>query len=242
MKAYWGALMDLMYPLDVSCIACKENLSNQTKYYLCDTCYGEIDFFPEHCCHQCGKILSMTEAVGLCQACESKPPSFERAIAVFQYQGHIKRLIFRFKYEHEPYLSRIMGQMLADSYEKEALEVGLIIPVPLHYKRQKQRGFNQAELLAKYMSQQVKQPYDPDVLIRSQETIIMHHLTRQQREENVKQAFMVKNPGLIVNQKLLLIDDIVTTGATLKACSRVLLEAGAQSVTALTLARGGGQS
>lgn len=221
LEEYKDALLDLIYP-PVS---------------IYDICDGAISFIPEHSCIKCGIGLRMIEDGPTCQECENSHYYFDRAVSVVKYEEDIKKLIYRFKYSSHTYLARIMGAMMGQKLRGEGINVDLIIPVPLHKKREKDRGFNQSVLLARYIKKEINVPLNINTLLRVKNTKVMHRLTKKERRDNVEDAFKVVENGVIEDKDILLIDDIFTTGATVNACSQLLKNSGAKSVTILTFAR-----
>lgn len=221
LEEYKDALLDLIYP-PVS---------------IYDICDGPISFIPEHSCIKCGIGLRMIEDGPTCHECENSHYYFDRAVSVVKYEEDIKKLIYRFKYSRHTYLARIMGAMMGQKLRGEGINVDLIIPVPLHKKREKDRGFNQSVLLARYIKKEINVPLNINTLLRVKNTKVMHRLTKKERRDNVEDAFKVVENGVIEDKDILLIDDIFTTGATVNACSQLLKNSGAKSVTILTFAR-----
>lgn len=218
---YMEALLELIYP----------------PVTMEDLCTEKIPFISDHSCIQCGRGLRMMEDGPKCQECMGKEYHFHRAISVVKYEGEMKDLIYAFKYAHRTYVGRVMGWMMADKIKAEGMEIDLILPVPLYGDKEKERGFNQATILSKYISKKSKIPFNIDVLTRTRNTKVMHNLTKRERQENVTDAFKVLNNGVIINKNILLVDDILTTGSTVNECSKILLNFGAKTVTVLTFAR-----
>lgn len=206
---------------------------------MCAGCWNSMTFITPPLCPVCG--IPFEYEVGgeaLCGDCQRELPSFARARAVFCYDDASRRLIFRLKYHDQTALAATLGPWLALAGKELAGECDLIVPVPLHYRRYLRRRYNQAALLADIIAREGKACL-PDALLRVRATPQQTGLTRREREANVQDAFAV-NPrfaGRIRRSRVLLVDDVYTTGATLKACARVLLEAGAGHVCVLTLAR-----
>lgn len=221
LEEYVEALLELIYP----------------PVTIEDLCTEKIPYISDHSCNRCGRVLRMVEDGPKCQECMSKEYHFHRAISVVKYEGEMKELIYGFKYTHRTYVGRIMGLMMADKIKAEGIEIDLILPVPLYGGKEKERGFNQATILSKYISKKSKIPFNIDVLVRTRNTKVMYNLTRRERQENVADAFKVLNNGVIIDKKILLVDDILTTGSTVDECSKLLLNFGAKTVTVLTFAR-----
>lgn len=156
----------------------------------------------------------------------------------FYKSGITQRLLHQLKYNNYPelgeMLGRWMGQKLADS--PQAKKTQLIIPVPLHPKRQKQRGYNQSRYIASGIAEYLKVPIDTSSLIRRSFEESQTHKTREQRWRSVSKAFEVRNPKNIANRHILLVDDVVTTGATLQACAKQLMKSRAASISIAAIA------
>jgi ComF family protein len=172
-------------------------------------------------------------------------PPFEKAVAYGSYAGGLRDLIHLLKYQQVRPAANILGRMLAEAaadIEKEIpAGVVMVVPVPLHARKRSQRGFNQAELIARAAVKQLARPdryqLSTGVLVRRRETESQIGLTRHQRRENLRDAFVVTDAGQISNRHVLLVDDVFTTGATASECARVLRRAGAARVWVATVAR-----
>lgn len=160
------------------------------------------------------------------------------ARALGYYEGPLREAIHRWKYEEKYYLTHFFGERLAEGFYRywKSDAVDLLIPVPLHPKRLRERGFNQALLLVKELSQQTKIPYARRVLRKSKLTPPQVRLSGEERERGVKNSFYVSKGEEVRGKSILLIDDVYTTGATVNECARVLLKTGAERVDVLTLA------
>ncbi len=187
--------------------------------------------------------------------CQRTNPPFERAVAYGSYDGGLRDLIHLLKFRQIRPAAAVLGRMLAETIANldEAMPAGtsvssasfsraiVVVPVPLHKRKQAQRGFNQAEMIARSALQQLSRPDSFDlctgVLVRRRETGSQIGLTRHQRRENLRGAFAVSDPTRIVNREILLIDDVYTTGTTASECARVLRRAGAARVWVATVAR-----
>ena len=181
----------------------------------------------------------MTEAAldfdGRCRLCRSGLTQFDALYCVGVYEGRLRELIHLFKYTPMERLSRPLGAFLRTGLPPEAA-FDLIVPMPLHRKKQRQRGFNQAALLAQELARVSSLPMVLAV-IRSRDTAPQSGLTGQQRRKNVRDAFEVKETARITGKRILLVDDVVTTGASANSCALALKQAGASFVAVLALAR-----
>lgn len=230
-------LANLFFP--ACCPSCAEPVIGNGK--LCATCWGEIDFITDPMCHRCGLPFSHSMGEhGLCGHCIAETPPFVRAMSVFRYDGTSRRQVLAFKFHDRTQLAPLFGQWLTHVATREFVaKAEVIIPVPLHYRRLIMRRYNQASLLAQAVSKQTGLPYIAHSLRRKRATMPQTGLTREARVKNLRGAFMVppacKND--VEGKAVLLVDDVMTTGATLAACTRVLKDAGARDVYVLTLAR-----
>jgi ComF family protein len=172
-----------------------------------------------------------------------------KAVAYGGYHGELRSLVHLLKYEGMQPVARRLGRLLADSLEAFASSADvprqmLVIPVPMHPVKQRQRGFNHAELLARAAMAEMRRRHpqmrlhlETSLLKRVRVTVSQAGLTTHQRRQNLRGAFFAPRPGRLAGQNVLLVDDIYTTGATARACSRVLMNAGAASVRVATVAR-----
>ncbi len=183
----------------------------------------------------------------LCRACRLAPPAFERAVAYAFYQDRMRGVIHALKYDRMHPAARRMGRMLAQAIATLAAEAPaemLLVPIPLHRSRQAERGFNQARLLATHALKALRSSHPqwrltmaPAALMRLRATESQASLTPRERRMNVRGAFSVSDPSAVKDRHILLIDDILTTGATARAAALALKRAGAATVWVATLAR-----
>ncbi len=175
-----------------------------------------------------------------CPNCRDGELHLDCAVSVLRSEGLARDLIHRFKYGREFYLRRVLGDWLAEAFEDERL-LGLenvrLAPVPLHPARLRERRFNQSAALAEWVAKRVGIPMEHP-LVRRRHTVTQTHFDRRQRMRNLREAFALRHNAAVRNKSFLLVDDVLTTGSTLDECARVLLEGGARSVRAITVARG----
>jgi ComF family protein len=180
-----------------------------------------------------------------CLLCQRTDPPFERAVAYGSYEGELRDLIHLLKFDQVRPAAAVLGRMLAEAMAnlESKMPVGRIavIPVPLHKRKQTQRGFNQAEMTVRSALKHLARPKRfelcSQILVRRRETVSQIGLTRHQRRENLRGAFAVTDPTRILKRDILLVDDVFTTGTTASECARVLLRAGAARVWVATVAR-----
>jgi len=174
----------------------------------------------------------------ICGMCRAERPQFERAMAVGSYDGRLRELLHLLKYEDLRPLAAKLGSMLAQSMLTAGLPGNcVVIPIPLHRRKERQRGFNQSLLLARSVAGQFGFPLLSDCLQRKRETASQTGLTREQRRANLRGAFAVKERARIGGKVVILVDDVFTTGTTAAECTRVLMRAGAKQVFVATVAR-----
>lgn len=224
------------------CRVCETALTGASRVPVCESCLGRVrQLEPLAFCDRCQLPLSLAaqslEGVALCGACRQGETAFERLRSFGAYDAELRQLIVMLKYNRLRPLARPLGGWLATVVQQnpDLAEVDAIVPVPLYPKRQRARGYNQAELLARELGRWVKRPVEPGALQRIKDTPSQTGLTPAQRVENVRGAFAARSK--LDLGRILLVDDVCTTGATLNACARVLKRASAEEVKAVTVAR-----
>jgi ComF family protein len=238
--------------LPTPCRACGKNLIEEAQPFFCDQCWAGIRPIPPPVCPCCGEPFVSSVALEyspghLCGGCRDRPPAFDSARAVGYYQGVLVEAIRLLKYQAKTKLSRCLAARMCDEVRKiyraaEGVGSGFdaVLAVPLHPARLREREFNQALLLARGLSSGLKLPLLVDGLERMVPTRPQVELDGDERRKNVRKAFRVKRPGRVEGRRLLLVDDVYTTGATVNECAKVLKKAGAKAVHVMTLARMGG--
>ncbi|MEA2639537.1 MAG: hypothetical protein QOF51_931 [Chloroflexota bacterium] len=172
-----------------------------------------------------------------CQRCEGHPHAVRAIIASYPFEGVVRAGILGLKYRGRRRLARVLTPALIAALERRPLTADLVIPVPLSWARSRERGFNQSELLARPVAAALRLPLDTTSLLRARDTAQQTRLPARERRRNVVGAFEVANPSAVADRRVLLVDDVCTTGATLDACGAALADAGAAGVWALVLAR-----
>ena len=197
-------------------------------------------------CVICGDRLASAQLLvgdGRCHSCRDFEPEFARAMSFGEYEGGLRGLIHLLKYEAVLPVASVLGGMLAETIEELLPACGesvpLVAPVPLHKNKRSDRGFNQAELIARAVVRQLPQRLElaTGILVRQRATISQVGLTREQRRENMRDAFRVHDRRRVRGCTVIVVDDVMTTGTTLSECARVLKQAGAERVLAATVAR-----
>jgi ComF family protein len=240
-----AALFTTLFPSD--CRLCAEPLTNVSRLPVCLECLSAIRPIDGELCAICGERLPAALAAvsdeTLCGLCRHAAPPYVKATAYGSYEGGLRELIHLLKYDRVRPAANVLGRMLAEAIEDLQPLFGdneiLVVPVPLFVSKNRQRGFNQAELIAraavKLMS--VRFHLAPGLLKRRRETQSQIGLSRHQRRENLRGAFVLTKPEEIAGRQVLLIDDVMTTGTTVSECARVLRRAGASKVYVATVAR-----
>jgi ComF family protein len=233
-------LLNLIYP--EVCLLCSAQVSRRRDCGVCRSCWERalgLKIVPPRC-SSCGMPFQNleTESEHLCGNCIQHPPPFAGARSFGLYAGEISALIQGFKFQNRRNLGGLLVPLLADtffdSWRREDFD--FIVPVPLHKRRKRERGYNQSELLARSLARQIAVPFI-DSLLRVRATAPQVGLTDSQRLENMHNAFRCSLPAQTSKQRVLLIDDVMTTGATVASAARALLDAGAWRVSVLTIAR-----
>ena len=238
--------------LPASCSLCGSPLPQLSSVPICNACWAEFPALSGAACSRCGDALdalgaSESEISPLCRACRLAPPPFVRAVTYGLYEGRMRDAIHALKYNRLHPAARGMGRMLATAIAQLAAEAPaemLVIPVPLHRSKYAQRGFNQARSLAREALRVLRRTHPqwrltlaPTTLMRLRATQSQAGLSPRERRLNVRGAFSVANPDAVKLKHVLLVDDILTTGATARAAAGTLVRAGAASVWIATLAR-----
>lgn len=249
----WREVPDLLFPRQ--CEACGADLAGEEELF-CWECLAALPYLRAPFCARCGDFAA-GDVPGdfVCSACARRAPSFDLARSAFRFDGAVAEAVKRLKYRGGVWIAAGFGRFLAETWRAvpEGLRgrVDWVSPVPLAPGRAKERGYNQAELLARALAGRLGVPCR-DVLRRTRETGTQTELTARERRKNVQGAFAVKGryrAGARVlgfrfppveGKRILLVDDVITTGATAEECARVLKAAGAEAVWAVSAARGNG--
>lgn len=237
MRSVLSCLADVVFP--PQCMACGTVL-REKKLSFCPDCFSQIEFIRSPLCSLCGQPFSEPgESDHICGACLLATPAFSVARALGQYERVLMDVIHRFKYGRKISLGERLGEFMADhSYPSLAMaDYSLIMPVPLHPRKLRQRGFNQAMILAREISRRFSLNLDFLSLQRNVFTEPQVGLGKDMRESNIREAFQVADAGRINGEKIILVDDVYTTGSTVKECARILMKNKAEKVAVLTLAR-----
>lgn len=228
-----GALAVLIAPV---CAACSAPLDAPTRGAVCDPCWSSIVPLTPPFCATCGDALptwrTLSAGASLCARCRRAPPPIALARAIGPYEGTLRAIVQAFKYQSRPTLARHLAERMTLAGVDVLRGADVVVPVPLHRSRERERGFNQARELARHLELPLV-----NALRRTRRTPPQADLPAARRHVNVRSAFEIVRGAGIDGLIVVLVDDVSTTGATLHACAMPLLAAGAREVRALTAAR-----
>ncbi len=229
----------MFYPAD--CAACKGEREPGSGSMLCEKCRGELRPLPRPFCERCS--LPFEGVVGgdfACSHCADKEFVFDRAVAACRLTGVARECVHRFKYDGATWLGPELLELLVAAAKAriEWSKVDCVVPVPLFPVRQRERHFNQAEWFARRLVRALPATLSVGNLRRTRDTATQAFLNATERMENVRGAFAARRPAEFMRRRVVVVDDVFTTGATTNECARVLRAAGAESVTVLTVSRG----
>ena len=219
-----------------NCLLCDEPA--EAEMPICVACEAEMPWLGEHC-QTCA--LPLPEAGLTCDGCLLEPPAYEQVAVPWRYDFPVDSLITRFKHNAKwPFghlLADVLSQYLQHRFDEDLPRPDALLPVPLAAKRLRQRGFNQAAMLARWLSRQLDLPCEENVVRRIQDTSAQQDLDAKARKRNLRNAFALTTDAHVKGRHLALVDDVLTTGATAQALARLLMNAGAARVDVYCLAR-----
>jgi len=220
------------------CVICKKTLTSQNNRHLCDSCWDNFRPIVGLFCQKCGKPLP--EGGAHCYFCRTTKFHFEYIRAASIYEGVLKEVIHKFKYQSKDFLALGLSEFLIQQSKKKFnwAEIDQIVPVPLHKKSERRRGYNQAKLLAEKVAFHFNKPLISTNLVRIRKTKAQMDLPREKRLINLVDAFAIINPSVFKGKNILLIDDVCTTGSTIEECAKTAKKAGAKKIFGLVLAHG----
>ena len=234
-----NGVADLIYPRECGGCACS---MAEDEGALCWDCLASCAPVTRPFCERCGDPIEGVSVDGFrCSLCRRRPPAFTIARSAFRYRGKLKHAMHGFKYSARLDLAENLAQMLESCVRAYDFDqnIDMILPVPLHATRFRERGYNQSSLLAKHLSSRLGLHYRPaQILSRVRDTATQTGLNARQRAVNVHGAFNVAHSARVHGQSVLLVDDVMTTGATVSAAAKALQSAGATGVYVVTVARG----
>lgn len=226
---------DLLFP--PACPLCQQTLQPEIDLPFCSSCSSGINLLPAGCCSCCALPFSSgNSSAHLCESCSRSLPPFLSVHSAGVYDAGLRKAVHRFKYEGGHYLDRPLGTLLGRVLENISAP-DIIVAVPLHVRRLRERTYNQSLLLARELGKQLSRPVAATLLERVRDTPQQQGLRARERTRNLRGAFACHQS--LAGERILLVDDVMTTGATAEACSQVLLDAGAAEVRIAVVGRAG---
>lgn len=201
---------------------------------ICGICFKENE---KYICNDC---LEMLKFISKNKKEKYKSKYVEELLYIFDYEGTIRQKILDYKFKDKSFLHSTFSKLILNNEEniKFIKSYDILIPVPIHKKRMKERGYNQSELIAKDIVSEIKNiKFEKKVLIKTSNIAPQSSLNKKQREDNIKNVYRVKNKEKIVNKRILILDDIYTTGSTVNECAKILKEAGCKDIGVITIAK-----
>ena len=222
-----------LYP--AKCRVCEAFLEITSVPYICTDCWHDIQLVEPPWCDICGT----PDISGLCDECATNPPRYGKLRSIAFYQTTLQHAIHLFKFQKKKVFAKHLIRMINAHLPTDCCiaDYDFMLPVPIHKKRLRERGFNQATLLAKGIAQAEGVPILTDALIRHRDTVAQSRLDRDARQQNIIGAFEIPNPKVIRDKRILIVDDVFTTGATIREAVNELWNADPAEIDVLTLAR-----
>ncbi len=230
-KKFVNLLLDSVYPNDIKCIFCDKDIAKGS--FICNECKNQ-DFINDNNtrCKICDKPIIENNII--CDHCKTSKYHFSKLTSPFIYKGRVKNAILKFKSDGAKYLALPFAKFIVDRLNNEKLDFEIIIPVPSHPKSIKERGYNPARLLADEISKLTNKPVC-DVLKKVTITKNQKYLNYKERQENLSNSIVLNDKSIIKNKNILIVDDIITTGATIETCAKLLK--GASNIYGCSVAR-----
>ncbi len=238
-KWWLDASLSFFYP--EICQICGTSRAGPADGFVCGQCWENVHFIRAPFCERCGLPFEGEITVSFeCRNCGEMDLQFSKARSAVAARGMVLEIIHRYKYQRalwfEPFLADLLIRQAVPVLQREKWE--MIVPVPLHPAKHNQREFNQAERLGRRLAARTGLVLQTDALQRRTDTRSQTRLSRQERAANMRSAFVVSDPASVRGRRIVLVDDVFTTGATTSACARVLKSAGAREICVWTVARG----
>lgn len=232
--------MGILYPR--RCAVCGEIISSQDRY-SCIGCKEKLQVIREPKCKKCGKSVE-NSWIEYCFDCSKKQLHFKQGVALWNYNKIMKKSIADFKYHNRREYGRFYAEQILAEYDKTIAEweIDVLVPIPIHASKKRQRGYNQAEIIALELGKQLFISVEHSLLLRNKKTLPQKGLNDRERLKNLEHAFAVnqKKIGEYIGKRVLLIDDIYTTGSTIETCGKILKEYGMKEVYFITVCIGKG--
>ena len=237
----FNSVLDLVFPR--ACLYCENSLEGGGGF-LCRLCQNEIIFIDPPYCHGCGIPADISYDFPTenfeCALCRKNSFSFDKARSLGPYDAALKKLIYHFKFKKQPGVMKDIAAFMADYFvqQEESWEGFYVVPVPVFFRRMKERTFDQSFLIAREVAKVLNLPLANGLLRRVRDTESQAQMkTKAERTKNIKGAFCVDRPDKVAGMNILLIDDVMTTGATVNEAAKILKRSGAEQIHVFTLAR-----
>ena len=239
LKTFAATALELIYPKN--CISCKAGIfDKENKFLICQDCFEGIEKNLPPFCAKCGRHLELDETEnGICRQCKKRKFYFDSCFSVCIYDGIIKDLIHKFKYSNKTVLADAFSKLMFDfirNFHVELDDYDIMLPVPLHSTRLREREYNQSEVLSERINKFAGIAISRNDIIRLRNTKSQITLDKEARWQNLKDAFKVVRPAVFEEKNVLIVDDLITTGATASELAKSLKQAKAKKVSVLTLA------
>lgn len=231
-KDVLSKITNVIFPDNITCFICGEDCDKESEVDICSRCEHDLPYNNGKICLRCGNALDSNDS---CSNCKFTKHYFVKARAPFIYDGEIRSAIQRLKFNGEKYIAKSLAYYLVSAYRQLEVDADYIVPIPASSKRLKQRGYNQAELLARELASKVGVACSIN-LVKSIDTAKQSNVNISERKSNVENVFTVKDRKLFKGKIIVLVDDVFTTGATVDSASKALRKAGAKAVFVITVA------
>jgi ComF family protein len=216
----WKSFLNLIFP--IKCIICD---SYKTQREICSNCWGNIPFITKPYCYICGIPFSYeNDEKAICGYCVMKRPSYDKSISIFKYNEYSKKIIHKFKYQDNLHILDYLVNLMSNLGNSLIIQADYIVPVPMHKYKLLKRGYNQSALLAMKIAKKNNVKYLPELLLKIKHNMPQASLKKGQRIENIKNTICINNKykSLIAGKVILLVDDVITTGATIEECAKII--------------------
>lgn len=225
-KNFSLSVLDWVFP--PACLGC-----GQEGVFICSKCFLDVNLIPANVCNTCGNFTSKK---GFCPHCARYPVSYSGFRAFACYDGVIRKAIQQLKYHNDPGIGRYLAEFLLTTYQRTSWDADLIVPIPIGETKRELRGYNQSERLAEPLAEKLGLQYQPEALMRIHERSSQVGLSLDERRANIRDAFRARSK-YVQSKNVLLVDDVFTSGATMEAASAEIIQAGANKVWCLTVAK-----
>ncbi|RYE06359.1 MAG: ComF family protein [Rickettsiaceae bacterium] len=226
-------IRDYIFPS--TCLSCATPVLDNNKF--CSICWYQLDFIAKPYCEICGRKFEISSLEGFtCSRCMQDPPTYDKARFLLKFDVHSKKIIHKFKYQDKLEIADTFANMIYDRYTVDFLNIDLVVPVPMNRFKRLFRMYNQTEILAKKIAKISNKQLYLDLLIKNKWTKSQTFLSKEARKNNIIGTIKINNKYNVKNRNILLIDDVLTTGTTVKYCSSIIRRAGAATIFVLAIA------